>query len=683
MKRILVLITFMLMILGAAAQADTVSLGSDADTYLRDDVVRGDLTFMDVRGGGVDFAGYLRFDFSSLGAIDISDASLTLTVSGGASRNDTLVTGRFGLLGLNDIAGNTSQSWDEATLSETGTYPVGSEWNGVVPMDLTGGRVTDLDMESVTGIVENLSASSPDPGTTITITGPPLVAFLQARADAGGLVTFILANNDGTDRGYGLATKENTTAGYPPVLDLTYTPTRHAWGPIPDNGATVGTDLATLSWTNPEPLNPPGTITCDVYFGTTEPNALYVNYGLDKIADDIAVTNVSIAGYLPLTSLQTYYWVVDCYDATGEGNLPGLFWSFLASSTPEFISDPVDQAELEGQSAVFSAVFTSNTAPSAGWPKWYKVGTPDVELLASDPDITIDIDYNAINDEYTSTLTIANLIAADDGSYYCEAKNAGGPTVSDSAKLIVKRLIAHWQFEDNLNDVTTVYNGTTPKDTLTYGGGKVLQAVIFDTDPNDYVDLPDGFDDFSAGMSISVWAKPASVTNWARFIDFGNFVSEVQANNILFTRIGDTDDLRFDTAYGVVDTLGIITLDVWQMLVVTMNEAGDVIVYKDGFQVNTGSIGIPDVITRTSNFIGESNWEADELYNGMMDDMRIYNYAITADDVADLYSDVEGNYCRNQPIYDFTDDCKVTLDDFAYLANYWLDCGFYPDPVCQ
>lgn len=680
MKRILVLVTFMLMIPVAAAYADTVSLGSDADTYLRDDVARGDLTFMDIRGGGVDFAGYLRFDFSSLGAIDISDASLKLTVSGGASRNDTLVDGRFGLYGLNDITGNTSQSWDEVTLTETGTNPVGSEWNGVVPMDLTGGRVTDLDMATVPGIVETLSASSPDPGTTITITGPPLVAFLQDRADAGGLVTFILANNDATDRGYGLATKENTTADYPPVLDLTYTPTRHAWGPVPDNGATVGTDLDTLAWINPEPLNPPGTITCDVYFGTTEPNALYVNYGLDKIADDIAVTNVAIpAGYLPLTSLQTYYWVVDCYDATGEGDLPGLFWSFLASSTPEFIIDPEDQAELEGQSAVFSAVFTSNTAPSAGWPKWYKVGSPDVEVLASDPDVTIEIDYNAIAEEYTSTLTIANLIATDDGSYYCEAKNDGGPSVSESAKLIIKRLIAHWKFDETLNDETTVYNGTNGTegyDTLTYAVGKVNQAVIFDTDPNDYVDLPDGFDDFSAGMSISVWAKPSAVTTWARFIDFGN---GAPANNILFTRIGDTDDLRFDTAYGVVDTIGIITLDVWQMLVVTMNEAGDVIVYKDGFQVNTGSIGIPDIITRTSNFIGESNWEADELYNGMMDDMRIYNYAITADDVADLYSAVEGDYCRFPPIYDFTDDCKVTVDDIAYLAGYWLDCGYYPD----
>lgn len=214
------------MLCAAAASAVTIGIGSDADTWLRDDVVRGANEYMDVRGGSIDFAGYVRFDLSGLSIDTLDEASLTLTISGGASRNDTLTTGRFGLYGLNNVAGNTPQNWDEATLSETGTNPVGAEWNGVVPLDLTGGRVIDLDMETVAGITETLNPSggSAVAGTTITITGAPLVAFLQSRIDDDGLVTFILANNDGSDRGYGLATKENVNADWHPVLELTYVP---------------------------------------------------------------------------------------------------------------------------------------------------------------------------------------------------------------------------------------------------------------------------------------------------------------------------------------------------------------------------------------------------------------------------------------------------------------------------
>jgi hypothetical protein len=194
-----------------------ISLGSDADTYLRDATPRGGFAFMDVRGAALDFRGYLRFDLSSLGAgLTIQNASLLLTVSGGASRNDTIVNGRFALYGLNNVAGNTPQNWDEATFE-----PAGKGTEDVTT--LTG--VTDLD-DNVAGISEilNPAAGSAAPGTTVTISGAPLLSFLQSRADDNGLVTFILSNDDAADRGYGLASKENTTEAYRPVLTLEFIP---------------------------------------------------------------------------------------------------------------------------------------------------------------------------------------------------------------------------------------------------------------------------------------------------------------------------------------------------------------------------------------------------------------------------------------------------------------------------
>ena len=197
----------------------TVDLGSDADTYMRDDTPRGDLGFMDIRGGNNDFAGYLRFDLSGLDIQALAKATLTLTVSGGASRNDTVVGGRFSLYGLNDVAGNTPQNWDELVLDENN---VGLEWttNNGDPLV----NVTDLD-DDVPGISETVT-NAPEggwaAGTTIVVTGEALVNFIQERIDGNGLVTFILKNDDSSDKGYGIATKENATEDYRPKLKLTY-----------------------------------------------------------------------------------------------------------------------------------------------------------------------------------------------------------------------------------------------------------------------------------------------------------------------------------------------------------------------------------------------------------------------------------------------------------------------------
>lgn len=190
-------VLFFLLVFAATAQAQPVTLGTDADTYIRDDTVRGGYTFMDIRGN-YNFMGYLRFDLSSLSGQTIESAVLTLTVSGNASRNDTLVTGRFALRGLDDVVGNTPQAWDEMALNLS---TVGAEYPSLA-------NTTDLDMETVAGITETLNPSggSAAAGTTVSVTGDPLVAYLQSHA--GSKVTFIIWQAAGGDRGYGLCTKE-------------------------------------------------------------------------------------------------------------------------------------------------------------------------------------------------------------------------------------------------------------------------------------------------------------------------------------------------------------------------------------------------------------------------------------------------------------------------------------------
>ncbi|MBN2513960.1 MAG: hypothetical protein JXB18_13565 [Sedimentisphaerales bacterium] len=672
MKNILVLTTLILMMAGMAVQADTITLGTDADTYLRDATVRGDLDFMDVRGGTYDFASYMRFDLKSLGAIEITSAQLILINSGTGSTNGNIVTARVALHGLNNTAGNTPQDWDEATLSENGTNPAGAEWTGTVPMNLTTGRLTNLDQEDGVAVTESLVKTGTnywDPGAwTITLSGQAVVDFLQGRVYDDGLATFILACDDSNNNGgYGICTKEHATETWRPQLVLEYTPLTTAHLPNPADGSTVPSYWTELSWRNPDPNDPSQPdITSDVYLGL-DPNTLTL------IADDTLETKAAIP--FALSAPAKYFWKVDCTDPN-SGLIEGPLWSFFTSSAPEVSVNPTDIFAFAGESAVYSAGFTSTSAIVTN--KWYKVGEPAVELTPGS-NVSISLSYDDASGIYTSTLTLSNLTDAEDGHYYCTLGNAGGTTDSASAKLIIKRLIAHWPFEGDAADVTGVYNGTLTGTPAFESSGKVGQAIIFDG-VDDYIDLPDGFSDFSAGMSIAVWSNPSAATSWGRFVDFGNGAGGV---NILFTRNGTTNTLRFDTNLGLVEAENAFTQNEWQLFVVSMTEAGSVTIYKNGLPIQTGTVGLPEVVTRTLNYIGESNWTADAFYAGMMDDMRIYNYGVTADEVADLYAGVVGPYCRTRPIYDFNGDCQVMLEDFVYLAGYWLDCGFYPVTNCQ
>lgn len=658
----------------AVAHAETATLGSVADTWVRDGSALNygaDPSMYLVAGAGR--VGYVRFDLSSLGAILIESATVKLTKTTAPwGRSDTLVTGRFALVGLDNIAGNTAQDWDELVLASDN---VGSEFAGSVaePIDLT--KVTNLDGDD-TGV--DVTETITDSYTVANVTGNDLVSFLQARVNDGGLATFIAAF-PGTDfKGYWLASKEATTETERPVLEITYTPVTHAYLPNPEDGATVPLDTVTkLSWNNPDPNNPGDTITSDVYFGTTVPDPNTAGYGLALIADDVTATEVNIpSGMLPLSASTTYHWVVDCTDPN-TGLLPGEFWSFYVSGAPEVITDPVGTAKFENETADFSATFTTDSAILSGYPKWYKVGDANELDTPDDPDITIALDTpDGIT--FTSTLSIANLEGADEAEYYCEIANTNGTAQTAPAKLIVKRLLAHWPFDTDAGDLQGNYDGVASGAPV-YDTGMVGNAIVFDGS-DDFITLPSGFDDFSAGMTVSVWAYPTAANNYGRFIDFANGAG---VDNIMIYRVGTSDDLRFNDLNGSVTVSGALDLNAWQMFVITMDDAGNVIIYKDGLQIQTGTVGLPDVVTRTLNYIGESNYTSDALYAGKMDDMRIYNYDLTADDVADLYSNVVGDYCRNQPAYDLTGDCIVNMDDLAYFVGSWLDCGFYPNPSCQ
>ena len=63
-----------------------------------------------------------------------------------------------------------------------------------------------------------------------------------------------------------------------------------------------------------------------------------------------------------------------------------------------------------------------------------------------------------------------------------------------------------------------------------------------------------------------------------------------------------------------------------------------------------------------------------------LDEVRIYNYAMTATEVLQLMANITGERaCTEHPVGDLVPDCVIDLLDFAVIAENWLtEVGVQP-----
>lgn len=217
-------------------------------------------------------------------------------------------------------------------------------------------------------------------------------------------------------------------------------------------------------------------------------------------------------------------------------------------------------------------------------------------------------------------------------------KSKGASPVTD----VTDGLVGWWKMNGNANSDAGGGSGTVYGAVPTTGqNGQANTGYSFDG-AGDYISLPSGFSDFTNGITISVWAKPTAASNFARFIDFGTGQG---ANNILFYRSGTTSNLVYatedasGTILGTLTASSAITLNQWKLYTVTVTTGGAATIYVNGSSVATASgVGAPTQVTRTSNYIGRSNWSSDSYYTGSMDDLRIYNRALSGSEVLQLYT---------------------------------------------
>ena len=176
----------------------------------------------------------------------------------------------------------------------------------------------------------------------------------------------------------------------------------------------------------------------------------------------------------------------------------------------------------------------------------------------------------------------------------------------------------------------------------------------------------------SQQLSIAMWVKTGSTAysqligrryEWRIIIQNNKPVLSISSPSGLLTLTGSKN----------------INDNIWHHLAATYDATtGKAVIYIDGQ---------PDVtLTQTSPLVSivsslrcgigglvDSSTAATYIYDGLVDDVRIYNESISAWQVQYLYSSTRQEFCSGRPQMDYTGDCEVAIDDFVIFAGYWLD----------
>jgi hypothetical protein len=180
-----------------------------------------------------------------------------------------------------------------------------------------------------------------------------------------------------------------------------------------------------------------------------------------------------------------------------------------------------------------------------------------------------------------------------------------------------------------------------------------------------------------------------------------NRVNPTQANFYIEIR-QDNGNIQIGSPhFGSGDLIGTnLAVGQWTHVAVSAGYSSGVIIYIDGVPVasRVPARDIPFEVLPV--YVGSLGRTAAGIlnnpFNGVFDDVRIFNTAFDRYEIVDLYYGIlEKPLCLNPNNVDLKfdvagggingdePDCRVNLLDFAEFTEAWMNCGYYPQETCN
>lgn len=198
-------------------------------------------------------------------------------------------------------------------------------------------------------------------------------------------------------------------------------------------------------------------------------------------------------------------------------------------------------------------------------------------------------------------------------------------------------LINFWPIVNDTKDIISganLYNGYKAK--LTYdrfnNSDSALDLAL------GYYQIPAGFY-FNYNFTMTAWVYVRSLGVYSRIFDFGN---GLYSKNVLLCYMqSNIPRLALGNANtgstGISVSYSPFNLKQWYYFAATYDGKYGKL-YVNGSLVSSAVGGKPDNVLRATNYVGRSNnWQAgDTNADGLFDDLRIYNRALSAQEILDL-----------------------------------------------
>jgi len=495
-------------------------------------------------------------------------------------------------------------------------------------------------------IVEDMDAGHPPPGSPI---GSPLVHY---KFDEG---TGTVANNAGSGGSTlngtltSMASPATTTSGWSNngKFDKALSFDGSDDGVIVNTAVTSTLSDWTLSaWIYPKNYNQYGTI---VYNGNDSGG-----YGLMlyNYSGNVRVLYGGViwldSGYT-LPSLNTWYHILAKRDSSGT-----LSFYINGVKTPNTYTNTPNAPQPKFSVGMH---YNSSNIPS----RFFNGTIDEVKIYTSAlTDDQVKAEYNMGKATVLGSLsTNATGVAsnANDRSYCPPGDSTGscGP-------------VAEWKFDENtgtttVNDASGNANHGTMNGGMTNANwvpGKVGSALSFDG--NDHILVGDNNSlDTTGSVTLQAWIKPSSLTNYATIIG-KRHASSTSANYAIRMGTGaNSDEFEFyfaNAGWHVYTTNNASLVANNWYFVTAVYDGSSVKIYKNGVLLNgvcsAGTCSASLVSDTNSVGIGRSGDFASEYYSGLIDQVRIYNYARTPAQIA-------WDYNRGKPVAHYKlDECSGT-----------------------
>ncbi|MHC4739840.1 MAG: LamG-like jellyroll fold domain-containing protein [Planctomycetota bacterium] len=220
----------------------------------------------------------------------------------------------------------------------------------------------------------------------------------------------------------------------------------------------------------------------------------------------------------------------------------------------------------------------------------------------------------------------------DDDLFGCEAR------YSFVEEDIEDGLVSYWKLDGDAIDSAGNNNGTIYGATPTTG--QINDALDFDG-TNDYVEIADEPFDFGSDTDFSVcaWIKTTYTSDRRKIVDkkmaghapYTGFVFYTDSGVAIFNLKDNADSV-----YAV--TTSIVNDGNWHFIAGVADRDGDIQIYHNGFLEDSESLALVDNINNNVPLaIGRSMDYNGQYFDGSIDDVRIYDRALSAEEIEVIY----------------------------------------------